>query len=86
MYLVGCFYNFCDFHHSLRLKPSIGSFGYRWVHRTPAIVTRLTDHQWTPTELFNFKVPSPRWEPTNSAVGRRRLALNWLNNGHLDLG
>lgn len=25
MYLVGCFYNFCDFHHSLRLKLSVGS-------------------------------------------------------------
>jgi len=62
MYLVGCFYNFCDFHHSLRLKLSVGSFGYRWVQRTPAIVARLTDHQWTPIELFNFKVPSPRWE------------------------
>ena len=61
MYLVGCFYNFCDFHHSLRLKLSVGSFGYRWVQRTPAIVARLTDHQWTPTELLNFKVPPPRW-------------------------
>ena len=27
MYIVGCFYNFCDFHHSLRLKLSVGSFG-----------------------------------------------------------
>jgi len=34
MYLVGCFYNFCDYHHSLRLKLSVGSFGYRWVQRT----------------------------------------------------
>lgn len=62
MYIVGCFYNFCDFHHSLRLKLSVGSFGHRWVQRTPAIAARLTDHQWTPTELFNFKVPPPRWE------------------------
>jgi transposase-like protein len=62
MYLVGCFYNFCDFHHSLRLKLSVGSFGYRWVQRTPAIVARLTNHQWTPTELFNFKVPPLPWE------------------------
>jgi hypothetical protein len=29
MYLVGCCYNFCDFHHSLRLKLSVGSFGHR---------------------------------------------------------
>jgi len=63
MYLVGCFYNFCDYHHSLRLKLSVGSFGYRWVQRTPAIATKLTDHQWTPAELFAFKVPPPRWKP-----------------------
>lgn len=46
MYLVGCFYNFCDFHKSLRLKLSVGSFGHRWVQRTPAITAGLTDHQW----------------------------------------
>jgi transposase-like protein len=62
MYLVGCFYNFCDFHHSLRLKLSVGSFSHCWVQRTPAIAASLTDHQWTPAELFNFKVPPPRWE------------------------
>jgi transposase-like protein len=62
MYLVGCFYNFCDFHHSLRLKLSVGSFGYRWVQRTPAIASKLTNHQWTPAELFHFKVPPPRWQ------------------------
>ena len=62
MYLVGCFYNFCDYHQSLRLRLSVGSFGYRWVHRTPAIAAGLTDHQWTPAELFDFKVPPPRWE------------------------
>ena len=62
MYLVGCFYNFCDYHHSLRLKLSVGSFGHHWVQRTPAIAARLTDHQWTPIELFHCKVPPPRWE------------------------
>ena len=62
MYIVGCFYNFCDVHHSLRLKLSVGSFGYRWVQRTPAIASKLDDHQWTPTELLNFKVPPSRWE------------------------
>ncbi len=61
MYIVGCFYNFCDYHHSLRLKLSVGSFGYRWVQRTPAIAAKLTDHQWTPAELLNFKVPPPHW-------------------------
>jgi transposase-like protein len=63
MYLLGCFYNFCDYHHSLRLKLSVGSFGHHWVQRTPAIAATLTDHLWTPTELFAFKVPPPRWTP-----------------------
>jgi transposase-like protein len=62
MYLVGCLYNFCDYHHSLRLKLFVGSFRYRWVQRTPAIAAQLTDHRWTPTELFTFKVPPPRWK------------------------
>ena len=62
MYIVGCFYNFCDFHHSLRLKLSVGSFGHRWVQRTPAIASRLTDHQWSHAELLSFKVPPPPWE------------------------
>lgn len=81
MYLVGCFYNFCDFHHSLRLKLSVGSFGYRWVQRTPAIAAKLTDHQWTPIELFNFKVPPPRWELPKQrgrpSTALLRLAQQW---------
>lgn len=63
MYITGCFYNFCDYHHSLRLKLSVGSFGHHWVQRTPAIAAKLTDHQWTYAELFAFKVPPPRWSP-----------------------
>jgi len=63
MYVVGCFYNFCDDHHSLRLKLSVGEHGYRWVQRTPAMAAGLTTHRWTPAELFNFKVPPPRWTP-----------------------
>jgi len=75
MYIVGCFYNFCDFHHSLRLKLSVGSFGYRWVQRTPAIAAKLSDHRWTPAELFAFKVPPPRWKPP---VQRGRPSLATL--------
>jgi len=63
MYITGCFYNFCDYHHSLRLKLSVGSFGHHWVQRTPAIAAKLTDHRWTYTELFAFKVPPPHWTP-----------------------
>ncbi len=74
MYIVGCFYNFCDVHHSLRLKLSVGSFGYRWVQRTPAIASKLADHQWTPAELLNFKVPPSRWEIPNQR-GRPSTAM-----------
>jgi hypothetical protein len=82
MYIVGCFYNFCDYHHSLRLKLSVGSFGYRWVQRTPAIVAKLTDHQWTPAELLNFKVPPPRWtlpiHRGRPSVAMLKLAQQWV--------
>ena len=81
MYLVACCYNLCDYHHSLRLKLSVGSFGYRWVHRTPAIAAKLTDHQWTPVELFNFKVPPPRWtipsQRGRPSAATLKLAQQW---------
>jgi transposase-like protein len=77
MYVVGCLYNFCHPHHSLRLKLSVGRFGYRWVRRTPAIAAGLTDHIWTPAELFNFRIPPTRWHPP-SQRGRRSLATQKL--------
>lgn len=83
MYIVGCFYNFCDFHHSLRLKLSVGSFGYRWVQRTPAIASNLANHQWTPTELFNFKVPPSPWKPPKQrgrpSTAILQLAQQWTS-------
>jgi transposase-like protein len=74
MFTVGCFYNFCDPHHSLRLKLSVGERGYRWVQRTPAMAAGLTDHCWSVEELFNFKVPPPRWKPPKQR-GRPSNAL-----------
>jgi len=47
MFTVGCFYNFCDNHHSLRLKLSVGRRGYRWVQRTPAMAAGLAKHGCT---------------------------------------
>jgi len=77
MYVVGCWYNFCHPHHSLRLKLSAGRFGHRWVQRTPAIAAGLTDHIWTPAELFNFRIPPTPWQPP-SQRGRRSLATQKL--------
>lgn len=66
MYLVGCVYNFCTWHESLRL-PLYISEGRRerrhWVRRTPAMAAGLTDHRWTVQELLNFKVPPPPYVP-----------------------
>src|SRR5271157_104304 len=75
MYIVGCFYNFCSFHHSLRLKLSVGSFGHHWVQRTPALAAGLTNHLWTPIELFTYKVPPPRWQPPVQRGRPSRAAL-----------
>jgi len=63
MYIVGCVYNFCTYHHSLRLPFFLAKGGQRWLQRTPAIAAGLTDHLWTMEELFSFKLPPPRWSP-----------------------
>jgi transposase-like protein len=63
MYIVGCFYNFCDDHHSLRTRLHVGKHGFKWVQRTPALAAGLTDHRWTVDELLTFLVPPPRWTP-----------------------
>lgn len=63
MYIVGCFYNLCDFHRSLRIRLWVGHHGYRWVQRTPAMAADLADHRWTVDELLTFRVPLPRWTP-----------------------
>ena len=74
LYIVGCFYNLCDPHHSLRLRLSVGRFGHHWVNRTPAMAAELTDHIWTVDELLMYRIPSPRWEPPKQR-GRRSKEL-----------
>ena len=63
MYLVGCFYNFCDYHHSLRIGLWVTNWRRHWVQRTPAMAAALADHRWSPDELFRFKVPPLPWTP-----------------------
>ncbi len=57
MYILGCVYNFCDFHQSLRLRLSVGRHGFHWVQRTPALAAGLADHRWSLAELFLHKTP-----------------------------
>lgn len=49
-------------HHSLHLKLSVGWRGYRWVQRTPAMASGLTDHCWTVKELLLYRVPPSAWK------------------------
>src|SRR5438270_1687414 len=46
MYLVGCAYNFCWHHDSLRIAAAPGEL-LKGRDRTPAMAAGLTDHQWT---------------------------------------
>jgi len=75
MYILGCVYNFCDFHESLRLRLSVGWHGFRWVQRTPALAAHLTDHRWSLQELLTTKTPPPPWIKKQ---GRGRLPSRLL--------
>jgi transposase-like protein len=60
MYLVGCAYNFCWLHRSLRLAAPPGA-PWKWQERTPAMAAGLTHHRWTLRELLCYQVPLPAW-------------------------
>ena len=60
MYLVGCTYNFCWHHESLRMAAPKGA-RHKWWDRTPAMAAGLTDHCWTMFELLSFQIPLPPW-------------------------
>jgi hypothetical protein len=60
MYLVGCTYNFCWLHESLRVAAPAGA-PWKWQERTPAMAAGLTDHRWTLRELLRSQVPLPPW-------------------------
>jgi hypothetical protein len=82
VYLVGTVYNFCAFHHSLRLPLLIGSRGrVHWVRRTPAMAAGITAHRWSVQELMLYRVPPPHWTPPKRR-GRvssetKRLIQQW---------
>lgn len=53
MYLVGCVYNFCAEHRSLRVQQKQGK---KWLQRTPAMAAGWTDHVWSIRELLSCRV------------------------------
>lgn len=56
MYLVGCVYNFCTEHRSLRLP--VTQSKAKWLGRTPAMAAHWTDHVWSVRELLAFRPPT----------------------------
>ena len=60
MYLVGCAYNFCCYHESLRMAAPDGA-NRKWHERTPVMAAGLTDHRWTMLELLNYQIPLSAW-------------------------
>jgi len=78
MYIVGCFYNFCTPHKSLRVKIWITERKWRWADRTPAIAAGITDHIWTPAELLWFRVPPEPWAPPKQRGRRSKETLNLI--------
>jgi hypothetical protein len=59
-YLVGCAYNLCWYHDSLRLAAPENA-PRKWQERTPAMAAGLTDPRWTLREVLLLKVPRPAW-------------------------
>jgi transposase-like protein/IS1 family transposase len=56
IYLIGCTYNFCFFHHELSKPKKKGGYGYPC---TPAMASGITDHLWSVKELLTYKIPPP---------------------------
>ena len=86
MYLVGCVYNFCTEHRSLRVSVPEGTT--KWQGRTPAMAARWTDHVWSVQELLvlqgshgpsRLSVVLPR--NARSAGGDRSNTAAHLRNG-----
>ena len=80
MYLVGCVYNFCDYHESLR-QIAPGGSGRKWLERTPAMAAGLTGERWKVLGLLSYAIPppmqvaKPRHKRRPKSVERQELPL-----------
>jgi hypothetical protein len=71
MWLVGCAYNFCWEHDSLRVAAP-GESGRQWLGRTPAMAAGLTARPWKLREVLGERQPPGRWEAPRRKPRRRR--------------
>jgi transposase-like protein/IS1 family transposase len=74
IYLIGCTYNFCFFHHELSKSKIKGGFIFPC---TPAMASGLTDHIWSVKELLTYKIPPP---PLPVPKKRGRPSMKYLQN------
>jgi transposase-like protein len=74
MYLVGCVYNFCTPHRSLRQARPEGA-PTKWQVRTPAMAAGLTDHVWSVWDLLHRCVPPKPRKLDRHRSQRRRGAI-----------
>jgi len=72
MWLVGCCYNFCWTHRSLRRwRTPADPPGQHWFEQTPAMAAGLTAQPWPLLQLLTYRVPPP-------PVKRRGRRPRWL--------
>jgi transposase-like protein len=71
MYLLGCVYNFCWEHDSLRER-SPGEGRKKWVYRTPAQAAGLTARRWTVRQLVENRLPPATWQAPRKKRRYRR--------------
>ena len=82
MYLMGCVYNFCTPHRSLRLVLYLPNNHRRWLERTPAMAANITEQVWTVEQLLCYRVPLPPWQPPRRR-GRTSAKINALIQRYL---
>jgi len=71
MYLVGCAYNWCWEHDSLRVAGESGS-GRKGSGRTPAMAAGLTERRWQLREVLSERLPPEQWKAPRRKPRRRR--------------
>lgn len=68
MYLVGCVYNLCTPHKSLRVRLPGGA---PWTPRTPAMAAGITNEIWSVGDLLDYRIRPQTPPPSPKPTGKR---------------